>query len=203
MKERMNADENLKMTEAKTDRLCYMTFETAIGACGIGWSRIGVTAIQLPEARVEKLEDFFARDHSHAHPSEAPDWVTDCVKRIHGLLETGQGDFSAVPLDWSSIPRFHRKVYEAAMKIEPGSVISYGELAAECGSPGAARAVGQAMAKNPFPIVVPCHRIISKSGKPGGFSAFGGVSLKKKLLSLEGYEWEHSPKVVADRRRLI
>jgi len=95
-------------------------------------------------------------------------------------------DLASVVLDMSGVPPFHRRVYEMARTIAPGCTMSYGELASRLGVPGSARAVGQALGRNPFPIVVPCHRVLASSGKPGGFSASGGVGTKLRMLALEG-----------------
>ncbi len=84
------------------------------------------------------------------------------------------------------MPPFHRRVYEVTRQISPGKTLSYGQIATRLGAPGAARAVGQALGKNPFAIVVPCHRVIAASGKLCGFSASGGVATKLRMLSIEG-----------------
>jgi len=84
------------------------------------------------------------------------------------------------------VPAFHRRVYEVARAIPPGMTLSYGEIAARAGAPGAARAVGQALGRNPFPIVVPCHRVLAAGGKIGGFSAQGGIATKRRMLAIEG-----------------
>jgi methylated-DNA-[protein]-cysteine S-methyltransferase len=90
-----------------------------------------------------------------------------------------------VTLEMDGVPPFHRRVYEAAREITPGATVSYGEVAARLGAPGSARAVGQALARNPFAIVVPCHRVLAAGGKVGGFSADGGIATKLRLLSIE------------------
>src|SRR5262249_61450420 len=90
-----------------------------------------------------------------------------------------------VRLDRTGVPAFRRRVYEAARTIPPGQTLSYGEVAACAGSPGAARAVGQALGKNPFAIVVPCHRVLAAGGRVGGFSAQGGIATKLRLLALQ------------------
>jgi methylated-DNA-[protein]-cysteine S-methyltransferase len=84
------------------------------------------------------------------------------------------------------VPDFHRRVYDVARRIQPGSTMSYGEIATQLGTPRDARAVGQALGQNPFPIVVPCHRVVAAGGKLGGFSAPGGVTTKLRLLAIEG-----------------
>src|SRR5207253_5626638 len=94
-------------------------------------------------------------------------------------------DLSELELDMDAVPPFQRRVYEQARRITPGTTLSYGELAAQLGSPGSARAVGQALGRNPFPIVVPCHRVLAAGGKVGGFTANGGITTKLRLLSIE------------------
>jgi len=89
-----------------------------------------------------------------------------------------------VKVDWSRLNGFTRKALQVCAKIPYGKTLSYGEVAERAGSPGGARAVGQAMAKNPFPIIVPCHRVLASGGKIGGFS--GGLHFKRALLDLEG-----------------
>lgn len=101
------------------------------------------------------------------------------------LLRGEPRDLRDLPLELDGLPEFQRRVYEIARTIPPGSTLSYGELARRMGVPGAARAVGQALGKNPFPIVVPCHRVLAAGGKMGGFSAAGGVSTKARMLRIE------------------
>ena len=106
--------------------------------------------------------------------------------RIVALFEGARDDLRDLPLDTRSVPPFHLEVYEATRRIAPGETCTYGEIAKAIGSPGAARAVGGALGKNPFPIVVPCHRVLAAGGKSGGFSAPGGVDTKWRMLALEG-----------------
>jgi len=104
---------------------------------------------------------------------------------LHRLRKAG---LSAVALDMEGVAPFHRRVYEVARTIPPGKTLAYGEVAARLGAAGAARAVGQALGHNPFPIVVPCHRVVAASGKIGGFSAHGGTATKRRMLAIEGGE---------------
>lgn len=165
----------------------YELVETPIGFVGLAWTEAGLAAVQLPEederatlaklrARVPEAEGVRAR----------PRWL-DRACRAVALHASGKPQsFDDVPLDTASVPRFHLEVYRAARAIAPGATATYGELAKGLGKPGAARAVGQAMAKNRFPIVVPCHRVTAAGRKPGGFSAYGGLVTKDRLLALEG-----------------
>jgi methylated-DNA-[protein]-cysteine S-methyltransferase len=103
-----------------------------------------------------------------------------------------------VALDMEGVPPFHRRVYEIARTIPPGATLSYGDVAARLDAPGAARAVGQALGRNPFALVVPCHRVLAARGKAGGFSARGGVATKLRLLALEGARPADQPALFED-----
>jgi methylated-DNA-[protein]-cysteine S-methyltransferase len=124
-----------------------------------------------------------------AHPpstEEPPPWVADAIERLSAYFAGKANELGTIPLDTARVPPFFRRVYAEARAIPRGEVRTYKELAAASGSPLATRAVGQAMAKNPWPIVVPCHRVVGSAGKPGGFSAAGGIVTKARLLALEG-----------------
>jgi methylated-DNA-[protein]-cysteine S-methyltransferase len=95
-------------------------------------------------------------------------------------------DLSGIPLDWTRVAAFDRRVYEAAREIPFGATLTYGELAAKIGDRDAARAVGQSLGRNPFAVIVPCHRVRAAGTKLGGFSAGGGAATKAKLLAAEG-----------------
>ena len=158
----------------------FALFDTAIGRCGIAWGRRGVVGARLPEARERLLQRF-----PGARGAPPPD-VQRAVDGIVALLRGEASDLSAATLDTDRVPPFDRRVYEVARAIPPGATLSYGELATRLGEPGAAREVGQALGQNPFPLVVPCHRVVAAGGKLGGFSAPGGVATKLRLLALEG-----------------
>jgi len=118
--------------------------------------------------------------------STPPSWVKDLIKKVRAHVKGRVQDFTSVPVHFDGISAFLISVYRAAQQILPGTVLTYGELAARIGNPAAARAVGGALGKNPIPLIVPCHRVISSSGKLGGFSAPGGVKAKAALLEIEG-----------------
>lgn len=149
-------------------------FETAFGPMGIDFSKAGVTRIRLFE------------EAPPSTVSKPPRFVMSAAKSIEKHLGGSPQDLRNVQLDTSDVPQFWRKVYEVAREVPAGKVIGYGELAANAGSPGASRAVGTAMSKNPFMIVVPCHRVLASGDKLGGFSAPGGTVTKEKILALEG-----------------
>lgn len=163
----------------------FALFDTPLGSCGIAWRGQEIVAIQLPERDPEvtraRLEDSLAS----AEESKPPRFVQNAIKSIEALLAGKRADLASIPLDMSGVPPFHRRVYEAARKIPPGETLSYGELARRIDSPGAARAVGQALRRNPFALVVPCHRILAAGGNVGGFTAPGGTNTKLRILALE------------------
>ena len=168
----------------------HTLFPTAFGTCGLAWNDTGLTGFQLPDADVALTEKHLAakaRSQSSAEPR--PEWVRRAVERVQQHLEGKLQDFSDVPVDWSRVSDFQQAVYRQAQAIKPGYKKSYGELARllSLGNE-AARAVGVALATNPWPLIVPCHRIVSASDKMTGFSAPGGVRTKTRLLALEGAE---------------
>ncbi|HMG46141.1 MAG TPA: methylated-DNA--[protein]-cysteine S-methyltransferase [Allosphingosinicella sp.] len=164
----------------------YALFETAIGLCAIVWSARGIVGTQLPEsgrgAAVRGLQRRFPDAHS-GRPTPA---IAAAMARIEAALAGAKDDFAGLALDWRTVSAFDRAVYQEARAIPAGETITYGTLAARLGDPGRAQAVGQALGRNPWPIVVPCHRITGADGKMGGFSAPGGRATKLKLLEIEG-----------------
>jgi len=167
----------------------FALFETAIGRCGVAWHDRGILRIALPEASAAALRLRLTRD-------AAADEVVDVsqvpvIEAAIGLIVRHvRGEPAAldtIVLDLETVADFHREVYAAARKIPPGRTMSYGALATALGKPGAARAIGQAMGKNPWPIVVPCHRVLAANHATGGFSAHGGVETKARLLAAEGF----------------
>jgi methylated-DNA-[protein]-cysteine S-methyltransferase len=163
----------------------YWLFDTAIGWCGIAWSTIGVTRLQLPERDSAATERRLTRRPATA-ASGLPPAAAQAVELVRRYLGSERVDFSPVTLDLTGVSAFHRKIYQAVRLVGFGQTATYGEIAARAGSPGAARGVGQAMARNPVPLIIPCHRILAAGNRIGGFSAFGGTSTKQHLLALEG-----------------
>jgi methylated-DNA-[protein]-cysteine S-methyltransferase len=163
-----------------------MLFDTAIGRCGIAWGGRGVVGVQLPEAREAETRARMLHRFPDAREAPPPADVQRAVDGIVALLRGERSQLDAVPLDMERVPPFHRRVYEVARTIPPGTTLTYGDIAARLGAPGSARAVGQALGRNPFAIVVPCHRVLAAGGKVGGFSADGGVTTKLRMLSIEG-----------------
>ena len=167
--------------------LSYTLFDTAIGRCAVAWNERGIVRIQLPEESDAKAVRRLTL-HDDLTPAEPPPSVAKAIDQMRRHLSGDAQDFRDVPLDTSDVADFHKRVYQGARKVSAGRTISYGELAERIGSPGAARAVGQALGKNPFPIVVPCHRVLAAQGRAGGFSAHGGIVTKRRILAAEGVE---------------
>ncbi|WP_437962869.1 methylated-DNA--[protein]-cysteine S-methyltransferase (plasmid) [Sorangium sp. So ce119] len=164
----------------------FTLFDTAIGRCGIAWGERGVAFVQLPEARDSETRARVLQRLPGALEAPPPPDVQRALDAIVALLRGEASDLSAVALDMERVPPFHRRVYEVARTIPPGATLTYGDIAGRLGAPGSARAVGQALGRNPFPIVVPCHRVLAAGGKVGGFSGSGGVTTKLRLLAIEG-----------------
>lgn len=164
----------------------FALFDTAIGFAGIAWNDVGLVACHLPEREADAARRGFLRRFPDAAEAPIPARFDATVEGIRALMRGEKADLTDAPLDLSRTPEFHAKVYEIARAIPPGETLTYGDIAVRLGDKLLARDVGQALGKNPWPIVVPCHRVTAAGGKPGGFSARGGVNTKLKLLGIEG-----------------
>lgn len=156
-----------------------VAFDTRLGTCAIRWSDAGLAGVRLPSARtadLPRLKDAAA----------VPDAVRVTIDGIVAVLDGAPVDLGFVALDERGIDPFRRAVYAATRAIPAGSTATYGEIAKAIGRPDAARDVGAALASNPFPVVVPCHRVVGAGGKLIGFSAPGGLATKRRMLELEG-----------------
>ena len=171
-------------------------FETAIGHCGIAWGPAALVGVLLPEGSEARTRVRLGRLHPDLPPTElraAPDFVRRAAARIAALLRGEPDDLADVPLDMTGVPPFHQRVYELVRAVPPGHTLTYGEIATRLGDPGAARAVGQALGRNPFAPVIPCHRVLARGGGAGGFSAGGGVATKLRMLQAEGARMSREP----------
>jgi methylated-DNA-[protein]-cysteine S-methyltransferase len=164
----------------------YCLFDTAIGFCATAWSADGVSRFQLPERDRGATERRLQRRTANVQAGDPPPMVAQLIADIQRYLAGERVDFSAVVIDLSGVDTFRRSIYEAARSIGWGRTSTYGELARQAGYPGAAQDVGQAMARNPIAIIIPCHRILAAGNKLGGFSAYQGTFAKERLLALEG-----------------
>lgn len=160
-------------------------FETAVGVCGLAWSARGVSHAALPEADPQATRARLSRRAGAPFERAPPAEIAAVVARIVALLDGEAVDLSDVALDLDRVDAFERQVYEFARFIPCGETRTYGEIARAIGDPAAARRVGQALGRNPVPIIVPCHRVVAAGGKTGGFSAPGGVVTKLRILEIE------------------
>ena len=163
----------------------FALFETAIGECALAWSDAGVSGVWLPGSDPGSLRRRIERrvpTHVETTPTGE---IAHAIESIRHLLDGGAVDLRAVRLDWSATPDFARRVYDIAREVAPGRVVTYGQIARQLGGDADARSVGQALGANPFPIVVPCHRVIAADGRLGGFSAPGGTATKQRILAIE------------------
>jgi len=171
----------------------YAIFPTALGPCGIVWTSRGIAGVNLPEGSEEKTRARLEKRFPEAREAPAPEEVQKIIGEIVALIEGEKIEFSHVTLDHAPLPEFSKRVYEIVRTIPIGHTLTYGDIAKKLGDVSLSREVGQAMGRNPTPIIMPCHRVVAASGKTGGFSAPGGVDTKMKLLSIERRHGEHAP----------
>jgi methylated-DNA-[protein]-cysteine S-methyltransferase len=162
----------------------YCLFDTEFGLCGIAWSAGGLRRVQLPEADAAATR---ARlEKGGAVEGEPPATLAWVLAALAAYFDGAETDFTSVTLDLpADTTDERRRIYDAARLLRWGETASYGEVARRAGMPHGAQAVGQAMAANPAPIVIPCHRVLAAGGRLGGFSAYGGALTKERLLVLE------------------
>jgi methylated-DNA-[protein]-cysteine S-methyltransferase len=166
--------------------LGFVIFETAIGRCGIVWSSRGIVSVQLPEASERATRSRVLRRFATAREAAPPAEVQRAIADIVALIDGEPKDLRHMRIDDDDVPNLHRRVYDVARTIPPGGTLTYGEIAERLGDRTLAREVGEALSQNPWPIIVPCHRVLAAGGKVGGFSAHGGIDTKLRLLSIEG-----------------
>lgn len=166
----------------------FTVFDTAIGPCAVAWNDTGLTRVGLPEGSEAATRARLVRGLRAAEAVETEPTVDvrRAIDAIVALLAGERVDLAFVGLDLEGIPEFNRQVYDVTRSIPAGSTLSYGEVARRIGQPGAAQAVGRALGANPWPIVVPCHRVLAADGSMHGFSANGGVETKRRMLLIEG-----------------
>jgi methylated-DNA-[protein]-cysteine S-methyltransferase len=176
----------------------HAIFDTAIGPCGVAWNARGLAGVQLPEKDRATTAQRLAAKSRSVGAAEPPAAIAALIADIQRYLAGERVDFSAVAVDLDDLDPYRRKLYEALRDIGFGRTTTYGELAKilAAESLGAsdwegAREVGEAMGRNPVPIVIPCHRVLAAGGKIGGFSAHGGPTTKQKLLALEGVRFDN------------
>ncbi|HLI99727.1 MAG TPA: methylated-DNA--[protein]-cysteine S-methyltransferase [Bradyrhizobium sp.] len=171
----------------------FTLFDTPIGACGIEWGSRGINGVQLPMGSQEKTRSRICQRRGDIAESPPTAEVQAAIDRIVALLAGKPDDLRDVALDLDGVPDFNRSVYDIARAIPPGQTMTYGDIAKRLGGVELSRDVGQALGRNPCPILVPCHRVLAAGQKPGGFSANGGVVTKLKMLAIEGAAVNHTP----------
>jgi methylated-DNA-[protein]-cysteine S-methyltransferase len=171
----------------------FALFDTAIGRCGVAWGPRGINAVQLPMGSEDKTRARIRQRYGDIAETAPPAEVQGAIEGIAELLAGKPNDLTDIVLDLDGVPEFHRGVYDIARTIPPGKTMTYGDIAKKLGGVELSRDVGQALGRNPCPIVVPCHRVLAAGGKPGGFSANGGVVTKLKMLAIEGAVVNHTP----------
>ena len=172
----------------------FTLFDTPIGPCALVWGARGLVGTSLPEPSAAATRERVLRRFRGSTEAAPPPEVQRVIARVLSLLASQPDDLADIALDMSDVPGFNQRVYSVARAIRPGSTLTYGEVAAQMGlGPQAARAVGQALGANPFPIIVPCHRVLAAGHQAGGFSAPGGTRTKLRLLEIEGAPLGGSP----------
>lgn len=159
---------------------------TPLGPAALLWGEAGLAGTQLPGTDAAATRAALRRRWPAAREAPLPPGWQGLADGIARLLAGAPADFADAPLDWSRASPGDRAVLEEARRIPRGETSTYGAIAASLGDPALARAVGAALGRNPWPVVVPCHRVLAAHGRPGGFSAPGGAATKLRLLALEG-----------------
>jgi methylated-DNA-[protein]-cysteine S-methyltransferase len=197
MNDRKNREVRTRAANATWCRIMleheFTLFETDIGQCAIAWGAGGVVGVQLPERSVNATRARMLRRFPGAQEAPPPPAIRHAIDDIAALLRGEARNLSAIALDMDRVPPFHQLVYAVARAIPPGTTLSYGEIAARLGDRSVARDVGEAMGQNPFPLIVPCHRVVAAGGRVGGFSAAGGITTKLRLLDIEGAQVGETP----------
>jgi methylated-DNA-[protein]-cysteine S-methyltransferase len=164
----------------------FAVFETEIGWAGVAWAENGLIGAYLPEANPQVVRAGFARKFAGITEAGPPPAIAAVIDGIRALMRGEKIDLSDAPLDIARVPEFNAKVYGITRRIPAGETLTYGQIAMQLGDKLLSQQVGAALGKNPWPIIVPCHRVTAANGKLGGFSARGGTDTKLKLLAIEG-----------------
>ena len=173
--------------------ISFSIFQTQLGPCGIVWTSRGIAGVNLPEDSEEKTRTRLKKRFPSAEEANPSPEIQKIIDAVVALVAGEKIDFAHVTLDHAPLPEFSKRVYEIVRTIPIGHTLTYGDIAKQLGDVSLSREVGQAMGRNPTPIIMPCHRVVAASGKTGGFSAPGGVDTKMKLLSIERRHGDHAP----------
>jgi methylated-DNA-[protein]-cysteine S-methyltransferase len=177
------------MQSAVPSDVSHTLVDTALGAIGLAWRvtprGVAIVRLQLPAGDQAATEQALTRRLDSARATVLPDEIARIAGMIRAYAAGDSVDFSGVEVDVGPVEPIRRAIYAALRKLGHGETLTYGELADRAGFPGLAQAVGQAMGRNPVPLIIPCHRVLAAGGKLGGFSAPGGVTTKERMLKLE------------------
>ena len=165
----------------------YHLFDTAFGTCGIVWSDAGLARLQLPESSEANTENRI-KARGAARSETPPEPAREAIGKLLRYFRGEKPDFSGIAIDLRGVDGVRVRIYGELRKVGWGETVTYGELGKRIGVTGDAREVGQAMGRNPVPIIIPCHRVLAAGHKIGGFSAPGGTATKERLLALEGVQ---------------
>lgn len=165
----------------------FMLFDTALGRCGLAWGVAGVRAVAFPAEDEDYVRAYlFKRAPGAVETDAPPEEIARIAADITALLGGEMRDLSYADLDMAALSEFDREIYGLTLAIGPGETKTYGDLARALGDVSLSQRVGQALGRNPFPIIVPCHRVVGANGAMTGFSAPGGKESKRRLLKIEG-----------------
>lgn len=164
----------------------FTLFDTAFGSAGLAWSAGGIAAVAFPGGGDEEVRRSLLKRAPGAQETKPPQHIRKLIDDIVALFEGERRDLSSADLDLEGVGEFERRVYRETLKIMPGETRTYGDIARALGAVALSQRVGQALGRNPFPIIVPCHRVVGADGRMTGFSAPGGTDAKRRLLKLEG-----------------
>jgi methylated-DNA-[protein]-cysteine S-methyltransferase len=178
-------EETISMSDIAS-KAHFTLFQTTIGTCGIAWSGETIIATHLPEPSDAQTRTRLITRSGSAKAGDPPQAVQHAIEAIKALLAGERVDLSFIPCDFSAIDPFNARVYHITRTIQPGETLTYGEIALQLGDRLLAQSVGRALGRNPFPIIVPCHRVLGARGRLTGFSANGGLETKLRMLAIEG-----------------
>jgi methylated-DNA-[protein]-cysteine S-methyltransferase len=176
----------------------YTIFDSGVGRCGIAWGHAGIAGVQLPEAREIETRKRLFQFFPDAREMRPPADIEIAIDGIAALLRGEPVDLSDIALDMNGIYAFEQRVYQFTRTIPRGETRTYGEIAARLGASGAVHSVAQALSRNPFVIIVPCHRVLEAGGYADKISPHGGAISKRRLLSIEGARGPTSGKTLFD-----
>lgn len=174
--------------------VAYTVFDTAVGRCALAWGAGGIVAVQLPDAREIETRRRLLRQCPEAREARPDGDIAAATTALTAFLRGETVDFSAIVIDQSGLPPFTRRVYDHVRLIPVGETRTYADIAARLGASGAVNTVTQAIARNPYPVIVPCHRVFETAGSASsGYPANGGLLSKSRLLTIESAPTSRAP----------